>query len=216
MICFTICLSVYQSISLSLPFPCVDTDAIIGSDSNNNEWKSHNIIWRSPLGARAHFCFFCGKKQRHAKIRQHCNGHKKKKLKMCNVVNLLVYNLQSESHGILELTTLLVLLHILERAQPSLSFCQTALVSQLFSVILVILSEFQLHQLYFSVSRFHIQSNRFLMGGIVSKRKAPLERETSVRSNSISVNQTNAKVVSMLAKKKGEVDKSGHTMTFEK
>ena len=57
------------------------------------------------------------------------------------------------------------------------------------------------------------------MGGIISKKGSDssnpdCESERSVKS--ANVDQTNAKVVSMLAKKKGEVDKSGHTMTFEK
>ena len=35
-------------------------------------------------------------------------------------------------------------------------------------------------------------------------------------SRLINASDTNNKVVSMLAKKKGEVDKTGHVMTFEK
>jgi hypothetical protein len=56
------------------------------------------------------------------------------------------------------------------------------------------------------------------MGGIISKSGEKKNTEDSVeRSTKLSnVDKTNAKVVSMLAKKKGEVDKSGHTMTFEK
>lgn len=67
------------------------------------------------------------------------------------------------------------------------------------------------------------------MGGIISKKDdkgrtdrakqhdMPKEEHStrlSMRDNGSA--KTNAKVVSMLTKKKGEVDKSGHTMTFEK
>mmetsp|Transcript_12455 Transcript_12455/g.20238 ORF Transcript_12455/g.20238 Transcript_12455/m.20238 type:complete len:247 (-) Transcript_12455:323-1063(-) len=57
------------------------------------------------------------------------------------------------------------------------------------------------------------------MGGIISKKGSDSsspdgESDRSVKSSN--ADKTNAKVVSMLAKKKGEVDKSGHTMTFEK
>lgn len=51
------------------------------------------------------------------------------------------------------------------------------------------------------------------MGGIVSKKGKPLSSEDE---RTVSARDTNEKVITMLAKKKGEVDKSGHTMTFEK
>ncbi len=54
------------------------------------------------------------------------------------------------------------------------------------------------------------------MGGIIGKQSKGGSTDGRRRSKSENIDQTNAKVVSMLAKKKGEVDKSGHTMTFEK
>lgn len=54
------------------------------------------------------------------------------------------------------------------------------------------------------------------MGGIIGKQSIKGGSMDRRRSKSENIDQTNAKVVSMLAKKKGEVDKSGHTMTFEK
>lgn len=64
------------------------------------------------------------------------------------------------------------------------------------------------------------------MGGIVSKGKKDEQnpkgsfhhQESSSRMSfkPESIRDTNEKVTTMLTKKKGEVDKSGHTMTFEK
>lgn len=60
------------------------------------------------------------------------------------------------------------------------------------------------------------------MGGIVSKGTGKEGAGKSSQpgcdeeSRSFNAQETNVKVISMLAKKKGEVDKSGHTMTFEK
>lgn len=53
------------------------------------------------------------------------------------------------------------------------------------------------------------------MGGIISKKKLGDDGGGSLH-RSDTADKTNDKVISMLAKKKGEVDKTGHTMTFEK
>lgn len=55
------------------------------------------------------------------------------------------------------------------------------------------------------------------MGGIVSRSSSGSDKEKNGGSaRTEGFEETNARVVSMLAMKKGEVDKSGHTMTFEK
>lgn len=54
------------------------------------------------------------------------------------------------------------------------------------------------------------------MGGIVTKFGNSAIKSDVEEKRLDNADKTNEKVVYMLAKKKGEVDKTGHTMTFEK